>query len=353
MIRVTAPGKMVLLGEYTVLFGAPAVVAAVNRRAAVELAPSPSSRWVVTAPGYAEGEAEFHLAGNGALQWRDEGAASTFSVVTRLIEGLREQSLIHLEARDALELMLDTREFFETSPDGRCKLGLGSSAAMTVALITAFSAESSASNRFEGESGALQTLIDLHRQCQGGRGSGIDVAASLHGGVLRFQIDERSRASAEPMALPPDLHLRTFWTGASASTGVFLETLERRLAEDPAEVGDALDVLDRWSREGVGALAGGKTASFLAAVDGFWRGLEDLGRTIRMPIVSEPHLRLRQLACEFGVSYKPSGAGGGDLGVGISTEQDSLDRMCRAAREAGFQVLDLAVDPRGATLEDR
>ncbi len=66
MTQVSAPGKMVLLGEYAVLFGAPAVVAAVNRRARVELAPSPSSDWVVKAPGFSDRPAEFDVDADGA-----------------------------------------------------------------------------------------------------------------------------------------------------------------------------------------------------------------------------------------------------------------------------------------------
>ena len=49
-IEVSAPGKLVLIGEYGVLFGAPAVVMAVNRRARVELTPAEGARWILTAP---------------------------------------------------------------------------------------------------------------------------------------------------------------------------------------------------------------------------------------------------------------------------------------------------------------
>ena len=40
-IEVSAPGKLILFGEYAVLFGAPAAVAAVDRRAVVTLLPFP------------------------------------------------------------------------------------------------------------------------------------------------------------------------------------------------------------------------------------------------------------------------------------------------------------------------
>jgi mevalonate kinase len=40
VIEVSAPGKLVLFGEYAVLFRAPAAAAAVDRRAVVTLRPA-------------------------------------------------------------------------------------------------------------------------------------------------------------------------------------------------------------------------------------------------------------------------------------------------------------------------
>ena len=58
VIETSAPGKLVLLGEYSVLFGAPAIVAAVDRRAIVRLEGSAGDAWKVSAPGLAPGPAE-------------------------------------------------------------------------------------------------------------------------------------------------------------------------------------------------------------------------------------------------------------------------------------------------------
>ena len=70
-VKVSAPGKMVLLGEYAVLVGAPAAVTAVNRRARVELAPSASNHWRLIAPGLAPGPVEFDSGAGGAVRWID------------------------------------------------------------------------------------------------------------------------------------------------------------------------------------------------------------------------------------------------------------------------------------------
>lgn len=343
MTQVSAPGKMVLLGEYAVLSGAPAVVAAVNRRAAVETAHSPSSNWVVTAPGFSDRSAEFEIDADGAPRWLVEGNQQAFILVDRLLRELSTGALVDLKSIGPLEMTLDTREFFESTGQGRAKLGLGSSAALTVALVSALAARAGIDRVGFG----LQTMIDLHRHAQGGLGSGVDVAASVHGGVIRFQLEAERQATATPLALPSDLHLAAYWTGTSASTGSFLEALQKRRVESPKEVDVALEVLREVSSDGMDSLAAGSTPGFLSAVDRFWVALVALGRAIEMPIVSEPHQRLRSLAEEHGVCYKPSGAGGGDFGVAFAADRGPLQQLSAAARDSAFGVLDLAVDPRG------
>ena len=49
LIKASAPGKLLVLGEYAVLRGAPAIVMAVDCRARVSLRPSQHRTWRLTA----------------------------------------------------------------------------------------------------------------------------------------------------------------------------------------------------------------------------------------------------------------------------------------------------------------
>ena len=51
-MRVTAPGKVVLFGEYAVLTGAPAAVMAVDAYASVNLAASHNDQWHFSSDGF-------------------------------------------------------------------------------------------------------------------------------------------------------------------------------------------------------------------------------------------------------------------------------------------------------------
>ena len=349
-VEFSAPGKLVLFGEYAVLFGAPAVVAAVDRRALANFRPSAGNSWEVSAPGLAPSSAQFEIGPGAEVRWLDEQLGrDTFGLVERLLVGIGKRGFIDLEALPTASMTLDTRAFFENDGAEMSKLGLGSSAALTVALASALEFWADKEPPAE-KRGRLQALVDLHRGVQGGAGSGIDVAASFLGGVIRYQLaGDGSVANATPLELPEGLRMVFAWTGRAASTGDFLGRLRAHREEDPSAVNPVLDELGYVSASGVSALAAGNTGAFLDQVDVFWSTLDQLGTAIGMPILSNEHQILRRAAEDCGVRYKPSGAGGGDFGVGFTTDPSAAAKLTDRAGAEGFRALDLRVDTTGLT----
>ena len=152
------------------------------------------------------------------------------------------------------------------------------------------------------------------------------------------------------MDLPENLRPVFVWTGRSASTGDFLGRLHARRIEQPGEVDPVLDELGSVSATGVEALGGGDAEAFLDSVDGFWSMLDSLGDAIDMPILSDDHWHLRRIAQECGVRYKPSGAGGGDFGIGFAAEGQVADEFTDRAETAGYRAVELTVDHTGLTI---
>ncbi len=347
--RATAPGKLVLLGEYSVLFGAPAVVMAVNRRAAVTVGEAPGGTWLVSAPVLDVESAECVLEPSGKFRWSDRESGERLVVVERVLGGLVARGLLDplLETPRALEL--DTAAFFSSGTTRRCKLGLGSSAALTVALATALTGRAPEGCAADLE--WLRTLVSLHREVQGGLGSGVDVAASLCGGVVGFELDAGGTvAGVVPIRWPERIFRAFVWTGRSASTGSFLDRLGAWRESGKRGVDEALDRLGQESERGVDALARNDPFRFLDAVDRFYEALAVLGRVIDMPILSDAHRRLRQVAAECGVHYKPSGAGGGDFGVCFSTDGERILEFSQRAETDGFATPEVDLDPAGTVV---
>ena len=57
-------------------------------------------------------------------------------------------------------------------------------------------------------------------------------------------------------------------------------------------------------------------------------------------------------AKRFGVVYKVSGAGGGDLGIALSTDPDALAAFKKAVR-VQYRVVDFNLDTIGLSVEER
>ena len=339
-MQVSAPGKLILTGEYAVLDGAPGLVMAINRRARVTLEPSSDGRWHLVSLQEQRSTGSFVLGEHGLPQWDRPASKNAFQLVDTLLRAAVELSLQDLPPFLAT---LDTREFFDAGAGGQ-KLGLGSSAALTVALSSAFRDWANAAPL--GQDEQLHSLLAMHSEFQGGRGSGIDLAASLCGGVLEYQ---RTPAGprATPGSLPSDLGFRAIWTGRQASTRDLLQQLEACAATDPGGWNTIREDLDSLARQARDAFSSGHPAKLIAAIRAYGEGLRRLQAFSGIPIFSPEHERLAELASGLGVTYKPSGAGAGDLGLAFCLDNKDLAQFCREATRAGFGCPDLCVETRG------
>ena len=189
-LSVSAPGKLVLLGEYAVLFGHAAVVLAVDRRATVELTSAAGRNFCVHAPGIVPERARFGLGDGATVAWENPSGAR-LPLVEAVLGALLAGGVIDPRLLEPFDAVLDTRAFFDSTTGSDGKLGLGSSAALTVALASAVALWSGREDLLEPRIEWLERLLRIHREFQGGRGSGIDLAASLFSLCILGQRDMR------------------------------------------------------------------------------------------------------------------------------------------------------------------
>ena len=312
MISASAPGKVVLWGEYAVLEGAPAAVLAVNRFAGCSL--ETSRNWRFSTAGFEAPIAEFDRL--PARVPADAAAVLPWQVLQEFAEA----------PSSPVTAAMHTDGFFH----GGVKLGLGSSAALCVAVQAAFA--TLAGNRPD-----YRRALAAHRRLQAGQGSGIDIAASFFGGCLRFQ-----EGNAEPCP-DPLTHRRFVWVGESAQTGRKLDLFN--------------DYLGRGDRTALRALSDHSENLFndpsAEALDAYAGALKALDNAAGLGVYSPAHLAAERLATASGLVYKPCGAGGGDVGVAVADSPEPLPRFAASAEAHGFTILKLETAPHGVKVEHR
>jgi phosphomevalonate kinase len=316
----SAPGKLMIAGEYAVLHGGLALVAAVDARAV--------ARWSVRRDG---------SAGDPAGSRGSAGMAPEVVVARRLAEqqfgAMRDDLDLDVNALRASGL----------------KLGLGSSAAAAAATVGAVMARAGqALDRPETQRIALDLALEGHRAVAPD-GSGADVAAAVLGGLVVFARDG-GRVDAVPMAPPAGIDVRVVWTGKEARTSDFLARVAAFRARDAAAHDAAMARIGAASTVLVQAMARDDAATAIDAVSAHHEALAALGDAAGAPIVEEQLARIAALAQEHGGAAKPSGAGGGDVAIAFF-RTDGATAFVAACGAAGLQVLNVPLYAEGLRAE--
>lgn len=284
-VTASAPGSVMLTGEHAVVYGHPALVCAIEHRVTVRLLPLPGR----------------------AVEIHSDIAAATRTTLDDLrAEGpMRFVQAALLRYRSRLPGGVAIHIASEIDPT----LGLGSSAAVTVATLAALNALS--------EAGA--TPAELHLQALGiirqlqGRGSGADLAASLFGGVLSYQLpgsllsgvptDPDLFAHIQPVPAPPPLSL--CYVGYKTPTGDVLAAIARRMSDDPVRFEALYDHMGQCSTAATRAIRNRDWPGLAVELKRYQALMSDLG-------VSDDNLNRIVASAGVAMATKISGSGLGD-----------------------------------------
>lgn len=318
-ILASAPGKLVLCGEYAVLDGAPAVCMAVNRRARAAVSDADGKWHRVSAPGYSSTEGRFLVDGEtvGWLQGKDD---------YRLVDAVWRS--IGPVDEGPLSIALDATAFVDAASGN--KIGIGSSAALTVALVAALTRSGD----------VLESALRAHRLLQRGAGSGVDVACCVSGGLVEYRMQG---AAVLSLGWPAGLAYRVIWTGVPASTRVKLDKLGKsgRRTSRFALFDAAENMANAWR----------SAASVMGQFPAYIEALRKFSVDHDLGIFDAGHGQLVNEAAAAGLVYKPCGAGGGDVGILLGDSDEQLDDFMTGRQASGCQVLGCELEPHGVLLE--
>jgi phosphomevalonate kinase len=324
-----APGKLVALGEYAVLDGAPAVVLALDRYVEAAIGPCEEDVCRLTLRSSEIVERQFAPSA-------PSGAPLVDLVTAAVAPGLKWSATI------------DSQALF----DGASKLGLGSSAAVLCAWSYAYAAFARSRGVVVPDF-SVARLIELHRQFQGGKGSGLDVAASFTGGAITFRLARSGLPQIGSVRLPNNVGFAGIFAGRSASTPGLVAHYRAWQRDRPREAAKRVGRLTALAEAGSDALRAGDAYAWLTAFAGYGRGLEELGGAIGAEIVTAEHREIGAEALKFGVAYKVSGAGGGDLGLACAADAEALAAFRKSVGDRGFRVINVSLAEHGLEVAQR
>ena len=318
MIKVSAPGKLMLFGEHAVVHGRPCIVVSVDHRINVSLGKRDGDKIYLDAPDVA---VKNYIASLNDLE-------KPFPKETRFVFGAIKNFFERHNLKSGLNI--------KTESESLNKFGLGSSSAVIVSTIKGlaelFGIRMNNKELFDL---SYKTVLDIQEV-----GSGFDVAAAIYGKTLYFVTAGKIIKSMEVKELP----LIVCHTGIKADTPTLVKMVYKKLSEEPKKINKIFDEI-------------GKIVN-LAKIEIENSNWEKVGRLMNLNqnllkglgVSSKKLEDLISVALNSGAfGAKLSGAGGGDCMIAIA-DKEKLNNVKEAVEKAGGKVIDAKLQTEGVKL---
>lgn len=246
------------------------------------------------------------------------------------------------------------------------KYGLGSSAAVTTAVVAAIL------EAHLGKTPERELLFRLsaiaHVRTQG-NGSGADIAASVYGGMIEytsFQADwllasdaqassltelvhvDWPYASIAPIAVPDRIHMYVGWTGSPASTVRLVDQL-LLLKETNNHIFNAfLTKSEQAVQLFLQGLKENDVSRIFQGIQSNHDILAQVGVDASVPVETPLLGSLSAIARDVGGAGKLSGAGGGDCGIAFLTGEHQKEKLFQKWQQANITPLHIHMTTEGA-----
>lgn len=362
MIEVTAPGKLMLSGEWSVLeLGNPAIVLAIDKKAIVKISENQSIVVSAEQAGVKNSKAVFDdekIVFLGLNPNQEKGIMFVKAGLETVLRYLNEKKVeikgFHLET-DSTQLHR-----------GGEKLGFGSSAAITSAVVLAVLAH----HKLEIESEELFKLSTLaHFHAQGKIGSGFDVASTVHGGALvytRFDADQIQRLALKPLTealgekwpglsmkkinLPENFGFLAINSGKKADTRELVNHLKKFRTEKKHEYFRIINAIRETTITLAESLENSEGEKIISLIKKNRLLLKELGQKSGVKLETTELTKIIEEAELLGCAAKFSGAGGGDNAIVVYFDESKKQELLNAFKNKGFKVIETSISENGVQI---
>lgn len=350
MAAASAPGKCILFGEHAVVYGQPAIAVAIEQRCEVRIEETTTKNWLIDGLNYLP-EKHPHIEGLRNRLWF-QGPSLKLNIISEVPAGSGLGSSAALSI--ALAAAMRAKKGRRVGDDGSWHEGYSSAIFQTDAYSPS-QQETDPGNISVGgkklfgfdaidsdELGILGHAVEA--ASQGGRASPTDTAAVSLGGVVLVS-DEREKSAnwqysrklktpegerkweVHKVSLPDsfaEVKLVIGDTGVHASTGDMVAGVAELLQKNPEKMRE-VEAIGNLVRRATIALKNGDLQAVGNAMTENHLLLRSLG-------VSHPKLEdLIQAAAPYSLGVKLTGAGGGGCMVALTTEPETVSQAIEMA----------------------
>jgi mevalonate kinase len=325
-VSASAPGKVTLLGEHAVVYGKPALVAAIDKRVTVVAEERSDGKVVIVSPDLYLRGLRLVVSGMSTSYEAGSGSAPTAAYVT---EALKTASEKLGELRGAS---------FEIRSEMPVGAGLGTSAAVAAAVISAYAALQGAELK-PMELSEMTRAVEVRVQ---GSSSGMDPAVVVNGGILYFDPNKGRIRSLNIERL----YLLAGYTPRLMSTGESVRRVRILYERHTRPILRVLESIEDLVIEGFAALASREYAHLGELMNINHGLLSALGVS---SLRSEEVVHVSRSAGALG--SKITGAGMGGAVLSLSSSSAVRKRVAQAVDAIGAQPIVLNCEPNGVIIE--
>lgn len=319
-VTVSAPGKLLLLGDHTVVYGYPSLVTSVNQRMHLTAVLLEVAEFQLEAPdvgikGYKKDMSQL-------------GAGEVMRGASYVERGL---------ANFILKYPFKSGVSIQTRSEFSAQYGFGSSSASIVCLLKALS-ELTGPNLTKQELFELsyKTLIDV-----AGIGSGFDIAAAIYGGVIYYITPGKV---IEPVH-EQSLSLVVGYTGAKVNTASVVNEVARLREMNPSLVNGQFAIIEGLVKRAKKAILESDWHELGECMNQNQAALE------KLEVSSSKLDALIKSARDAGAyGAKLSGAGKGDCMIAL-VSSEKKEAVSKAIEKAGGQVIPVETNVEGIKVE--
>ena len=192
------------------------------------------------------------------------------------------------------------------------------------------------------ESEKLQKALNIHALSQDNFGSGLDVITSYADcGVVECNLKMANELKWRSLKWPSDLYIKGVITSDQSSTKIMIEKYNHGKDSNQiffnkfyAETSHLLNQISTvWDAQ--------DSEKILELMQKYNTFIKQLNEKFNLGIFTDEHRQLLDFAKKTGIFYKPSGAGGGDLGLVMTNSANKLTQFLTKVSDNNYQTIDL------------